>query len=222
MRRLAAILLASVMAAGVACTDASHYARATAILVDVSGTYADQKPEVVRIIQRGLLPKARPGDSLFLLRIDNQSYEKGNLEASVTLDPQPSKANAQKLRFARRLDAFAKARRASGHTDITGALMLAAEYLRETGAGEKTIVVFSDMKENLPKGVRRKLGPGELDGIRVVAMNVKKLARDNINPAIYRRRLAAWEKKLLAAGASGWQVVLDPEKLVETLYGSGY
>ena len=36
----------------------------------------------------------------------------------------------------------------SRHTDITGGLLQGAEFLNETGAGTKTIVVFSDMQES--------------------------------------------------------------------------
>ncbi len=197
------------------CTDARHYAQATCILVDVSGTYADQRPDVVRIIQSGLLPKARPGDSVVLMRIDGDSYEKGNIETSVTFDTQPSHANAQKLSFAKGLDAFAQSEVKSRYTDISGALMLCGEYLKETGAGKRTVVIFSDMKEELPKGVRRKLSADELAGARVVAMNVKRLERDNQDPQGYRRRLDDWQAKITAAGATEWKVILEPERLIE-------
>jgi len=55
-------------------------------LVDVSGTYADQKTEVVNIIKRGILPTLMPGDSLCGIRIDYRSYQQQNLEADLTPD----------------------------------------------------------------------------------------------------------------------------------------
>ncbi len=212
MKRSALVALLAV-----SCSSGAQYAHAVCALVDVSGTYVDQKEEVVNVIRRGLLPKLTPGDSLYVIRIDDESYKKGNVEAALKLDVRPSRANAQKLAFASQLDAFARRRMHAGHTDIRGAMMLGAEYLRESGAGRKTMVVFSDMEEDLPRGVKRDLAPDELKGVRVVAMNVKRLAADNANPGVYRQRLSAWEKQATGHGAKDFRVVLDPEKLLELL-----
>lgn len=215
MRGARAIAAAGLLLAG-ACSDGRAHAHATCVLVDVSGTYFDQRAEAVRIIERGLLPKVQPGDSLFVLRIHDRSYDKASVEAAATFDTQPSRANAQKLALAAKLDRFARSEgRPARHTDISGALLLAAEYLRETRAGRKSIVIFSDLKEELPRGARRTLGPGELAGIEVTAMNVKRLAADELDPAAYRARLAGWGSKLTQAGAAGWKVVLDPEELAQ-------
>jgi hypothetical protein len=203
--------------AGAGCSDERSHARATCVLVDVSGTYDDQRPEVARIVRTGVLPKVRPGDTLLLVRIDGDSYGKENVEATVTFDSQPSRANAQKLALADRLNRFATAKKRARFTDISGGLLLAAEYLRETRAGRKTILIFSDLKEELPPGAKRALGPHELEGIDVVAMNVKRLQEDKLDPAAYRRRLATWGTRLSQSGAASWKVVLDPEELVQQL-----
>lgn len=200
-----------------ACSSGRNYAQAIAALVDVSGTYVDQKPEVINLIKKGILPKLNPGDSLFVIRIDDESYRKGNLEGSVTLDVRPSKANAQKLAFANHLDEFARKRERTRHTDIRGAMMLGAEYLKETGAGVRTIVVFSDLEEDLPKGVKRTLAKDEFNGMRVLAMNVKRLNADNANPTAYRARLDSWQKQVTSHGGKDFKVVLAPEKLDELL-----
>jgi len=210
-------LALAVAALVLSCTSGAQYAHAVVALVDVSGTYADQKPEVVNVIRRGLVPKLVPGDSLVVIRIDSESYTRKNVEASVKLDLRPSKANAQKLAFAGQLDEFARRPDRAPHTDIRGAMMLGAEYLRETGAGRRTMIVFSDMEEDLPRGVKRELAPNELSGVRVLAMNVKRLAADNANPAAYRRRLESWEKQVTAHGAKEFKVVLEPEKLADML-----
>jgi len=209
------LLAAAVLAAS--CSSGSQYSQAIVALVDVSGTYADQRSEVVDVIRKGLLPRLTPGDTLVVIRIDNESYGRQNVEANMTLDVRPSKANAQKLALASTLDAFAHKRLRSGHTDIRGAMMLGAEYLRESNAGRRTMVVFSDMEEDLPRGVKRDMAPDELKGVRVLAMNVKRLARDNANPTAYRARLASWEKHLTSHGAREFKVVLEPEKLADLL-----
>jgi hypothetical protein len=201
----------------VSCSSGAQYAQAVVALVDVSGTYADQKPQVIEVIRRGLLPRLTPGDSLIVIRIDGESYRKDNVEASVKLDVRPSRANAEKLAFATKLDEFARRPAHAAHTDIRGAIMLGAEYLRETGAGRRTMVVFSDMEEDLPRGVKRDLAPDELKGVRVVAMNVKRLAADNADPAAYRQRLSGWEKQMTAHGAREFKVVLEPARLAELL-----
>jgi hypothetical protein len=89
--------------------------------------------------------------------------------------------------------------------------------LRETGAGTQVIVAFSDMKEDLPPGLHRTLEESEFNDIRVVAANVKKLQRDNMDPAAYRERLDLWEKRVLECGALEWRVILDNAKLFEYL-----
>jgi hypothetical protein len=186
-------------------------------LVDVSETYTDQKAQVADLIKKGILPELLPGDTVVLIRIDSSSYAQENVVARLTLDDRPSHANAQKLDFARQLDAFVLEDDGARHTDIQGAFMLAAEYLRETRAGTQTIVAFSDMKEELPRGVHRTLDANELADIRVVAVNVKKLDGDNQNPAVYRGRLHTWEQLVLSSGAREWHVIVDGPKLVDYL-----
>jgi hypothetical protein len=199
------------------CSSGKNYAQAVCALVDVSGTYADQRPEVVNVIRRGILPKLMPGDSLFVVRIDSESYRKDNVVAQITLDVRPSKANAEKLAFSQALDEFARKPMRSKFTDIRGAMMLGSEYLKETGAGTKTMIIFSDMEEELPKGVRRELASDEFKGMRILAMNVKKLSADNANPTAYRARISKWQQQVKSHGAKEFAMVLEPDKLDELL-----
>ena len=119
--------------------------------------------------------------------------------------------------LATQLDVFARKAEKTRHTDIRGAMMLGAEYLKESGAGSRTMVVFSDMQEDLAKGVVRDLSADEFSGMRIVAMNVKKLGADNDNPTIYRDRLANWDKEARGHGARDFQVLLQPERLAELM-----
>lgn len=207
------LLLVLAALAGVSCSEVSEYRQAVAVLVDVSGTYTDQHAEVARIVKREVLPALVPGDALLLVRIDSQSYEKENVETLVTLDARPSKANAEKLALANRIDGFAASAVKSEYTDIRGALMLAAEYLHEIPAGSRVILVFSDMNEDLPNGTTRALEAGEFSDIDVVAVNVKRLQADNADPGQFRGRLASWQERVLAHGADGWREVLDAGQL---------
>ncbi len=214
---LAVIVAGTLLALLTACTDESRYDQAICVLIDESGTYADQKPEVVRILKREVLPAMEPGDTLLVIRIDGESYGKDNVEALITLDARPSRANAQKLALAQKLDAMAQRSLASQHTDIPGAMMLGSEYLRELGSGSRVMLVFSDMQEDLAPGTRRTLANDEFVGVYVAAMNVKRLGADNADPMAFRGRLAAWEKRVLDAGGKGWRTFMDPSKLAKYL-----
>ncbi len=214
---LVCALACGLLAGVLGCQSGKRYDQATTVLIDVSGTYADQKDEAVQIIKREILPAMIPGDSLAVIRIDSESYARENLEALLTLDRRPSHANAQKLALAQKLNRFAARSERSEHTDIPGAMMLASEYLKELGSGSRVILVFSDMQEELPPGTTRNLAEQELEETHVVAMNVKRLQRDSADPERYRARLAAWEQRVDAAGAAGWRTVVDARHLPEYL-----
>ena len=217
---VATLALGLGLAAGLtACDDGSRYDQAICVLIDESGTYADQAPEVVRILKREVLPAMEPGDTLMVVRIDDESYQKDNLEALVTLDPRPSRANAQKLALAQKLDALAAHVKPASHTDIPGAMMLAGEYLGEVPSGSRVMLIFSDLEEDLAPGTHRKLGKDEFAGIWVAAMNVKRLGADNADPEVFRKRLASWEHRVMGAGGLGWRTFLDPTKLGDYLAG---
>jgi hypothetical protein len=205
----------SLLLFGTGCSDSKQYETAMCALIDVSGTYAHEKANVVRTIKAGLLPGLEPGDSLFFITIDSNSYTEEDLIAKVTLDYIPSKANEQTLAFAKTLDEFAKTNLRSSHTDISGAMMLCSDYLRNTGSGNRSIIIFSDMQEELQPGLKREFKPTEFEGTDIAALNVIKLSKDSTDPEIYRQRMIDWEKRVLAAGAKSWTLILDATKIPE-------
>ena len=193
------------------CGDSRSHAHSVYVLVDTSGTYA-QEAAKAQVIINYLLGTLNPGDSLAVARVESRSFTEKDIIAKATFDVRPSQANAQKRAFREKTDAFLKNVKQSRHTDITGGLLQGAEFLNETGAGTKTIVVFSDMQEELDKVTMRDI-PMNLKRIRVVAVNVVKLKTDNIDPRRYFGRLEAWQKRVVAAGASEWRVINDLERL---------
>ncbi len=215
MKRTLAILALTALALG--CGESRRYDQAIGVLIDVSGTYTDERKETVNVIKRDILPHMVPGDTLIVIRIDSESYDKENVEALLTLDQRPSHANAQKLALARKLDSFAKESHGSQHTDIPGAIMLASEYLAEVGSGSRVMLIFSDMQEDLPPGSKRALAEDELQGTHVAAVNVKRLNRDTADPAVFRDRLSDWEVRTKNAGALDWRTFMDSTKLPEYL-----
>jgi hypothetical protein len=90
-------------------------------------------------------------------------------------------------------------------------VLQAAEWLRETGARERYILVFSDLEEDLPEGYVRNFDI-DVTGIHVVALNVTKLRSDNVDPREYAERLANWEKRVVS-GKGSFKVVNDLERL---------
>jgi len=204
------LALAVVIVAG--CGDPRSHSQAVYVLIDTSGTYALEAAKAQLIINY-LLGTLQPGDSLAVARVESRSFSEKDIIAKATFDSRPSQANAQKRAFREATDAFLKNVKQSRYTDITGGLLQGAEFLNETGAGTKTIVVFSDMQEELDKVTVRQQVPMNLKRIRIVAVNVVKLNTDNIDPRRYFGRIEAWQKRVVAAGASEWRVINDLERL---------
>src|SRR5262245_35987636 len=193
------------------CTDQKSHAQAVYMLVDTSGTYAEEVTKAQQIINY-LLGALNSGDSLAVARVRSRSFSEKDIIAKATFDNRPTQANAQKRAFRDQLDTFTRTQRGSAYTDITGGLIQGAMFLNETGAGRKTILIFSDMQEELDKATVRAF-PIDLRGIRVVAVNVVKLRTDNLDPRRYLGRLEDWEKRVQAAGAREWRVINDLERL---------
>ena len=193
------------------CGDPRSHRHAVYMLVDTSGTYAHEAGKAVLIINY-LLGTLQPGDSLAVARVQSRSFSEKDIIAKATFDTRPSQANAQKRAFHDRIDAAFRNVSGSRYTDITGGLIQAAEFLNEGAAGAKTIIIFSDMQEELDKQTQRDF-PIDLKNIRVVAVNVVKLKTDNIDPRRYMGRLEEWQKRVKGAGASDWLIINDIEHL---------
>ena len=206
---LAALPAAALAAAG--CVDSRSHTHAVYMLVDTSGTYA-QEAGKAQVIINYLLGSLQPGDSLAVARVQSRSFSEKDIVAKATFDSRPSQENAQKRAFRERIENSFRAVSGSRFTDITGGLIQGAEFLNETGAGSKTIIIFSDMQEELDKVTQRDF-PISLKGVRVVAVNVVKLKTDNIDPRKYMGRLEAWQKRVETAGAREWRVINNLDRL---------
>ena len=205
-------LLTVLLFLGVAgCADPKEHSHAVYMLVDTSGTYAQESVKAQLIINY-LLGTLQPGDSLAVARVKSRSFSEKDIIAKATFDSRPSQANAQKRAFRDAIDNSLKQMSPSRYTDITGAMIQGAEYLNEAGAGRKTIIVFSDMQEELDKVTVRDF-PISLRDIRIVAVNVVKLNTDNVDPRRYLGRLEDWKKRVERAGATEWRVINDLERL---------
>jgi hypothetical protein len=208
MTKLFIVLLVSLTVT--ACGESVPNTRGVYMLMDTSGTYTKERAQAQRVINF-ILASLNPGDTFAVARVDTGSFSEKDIVAKVNFEDRPSMANRQKREFRDKIDNFVKNVKGSSYTDITGGMLQAIEYLNEAGTGHNTILIFSDLKEELRKGYVRDI-PLQLSNFSVVALNVTKLRSDNIDPREYLDRLADWEKKVQSGGGS-WRVVNDMERL---------
>jgi len=187
------------------------------MLVDTSGTYTQELKKAQQIINY-ILSQLESGDSFVVASIDTGSFSEKDIIAKVTFDDRPSKANQQKRVFQLSVDEYIKDVKSSPYTDITGGILQATEFLNEKNTGSKTIMIFSDLQQELKKGYVRDI-PLTLDGYKVVALNVTKLRSDNVDPRKYMDRLDEW-KKSVEQGGGEWTVLNDLERLDKLLNGN--
>lgn len=207
---LLVVALAFMVAALAGCAPKANHTRGVYMLVDTSGTYTDELNKAKAIINY-LLGTLTPGDTMAIGRIDTGSFSEKDIIAKVTFDQRPSVANTQKRGFQKKVAEFVSKVKSSSHTDISGGLLQAVEYLNESGSGEKYILIFSDLKQELAKGHVRDV-PFQLDNFNIIALNVTKLRDDIRDPKQYLQRVERWRKKA-EGGGGNWRLINDLERL---------
>jgi len=205
--RGAAALLAGALISGCTTTPPGT---GVFLLLDTSGTYSAELGGAQTVVNY-LLGTLDPGDSFGVARIDSGSFSEKDILLRMTFDERPSVANDQKRIAMQMVSAFADTVRAAQHTDITGGVLQAVEWLNEVGPGRRTVLIFSDLEEDLPEGYVRDF-PIALDGVEVIAINVTKLQPDNVDPREYLTRLESWRQRVVDGGGE-WAVVNDMERL---------
>ena len=180
------------------------------MLLDTSGTYREELIKAEQII-RFTLSRLDATDSFAVARIDTGSFSEKDIVAKATFDDRPSAMNRQKRVFAEQVTKFVETADSAPYTDITGGLLQAVEYLNEKNPGHKTVLIFSDLKEDLESGYVRDFDL-ELAGVSVIALNVTKLRSDNVDPRDYLGRLAAWQDRVEKSGGN-WRVINDLDTL---------
>ncbi len=212
MRRLTYLAVTALFVAG--CSDAGPRNIGVYLLLDTSGTYTEQLDKAEQIINY-TLTRLNGLDSFAVARIDTGSFSEKDIIAKVTFDDRPSAANAQKRLFSETIHTFLNSVRPASHTDITGGLLQAVQFLNEKEPGRKIIFIFSDLKEDLMEGYVRDF-PVPMENFEVVALNVTKLSSDNIDPREYLDRLDMWQARVEAEGGS-WRVINDLDRLERLL-----
>lgn len=202
------LVLASLAAVSCARTEATN--TGVYMLLDTSGTYREELTKAEQIV-RYTLTKLEPADTFAVARIDTASFSEKDIIAKASFDDRPSQVNRQKRLFAEEIQAFVEGADSSPYTDITGGLLQAIEYLNEKGAGEKTILIFSDLQEDLQEGYVRDIDL-DLQDFSVIALNVTKLRSDNVDPREYLGRLDQWQARVEGSGGR-WRVINDLDTL---------
>lgn len=192
-----AILILSILSLLVGCSKGTDRSTGVYMLIDTSGTYAQELDKAHTIIKY-LLGILQPADTLAVARIDTGSFSEKDIIAKVRFDQRPSVANDQKRAFITKMDNFVKNVKNAQYTDIEGGLLQAIDYLDETKSGKKIVIIFSDLKQELAKGHKRDID-FNLTGYKVVAVNVTKLSEDIRAPKNYLDRVAEWRGKVEAA-----------------------
>jgi hypothetical protein len=204
------LLITACIALTGACAPPAGRHTGVYLLLDTSGTYRQELRKAEDIILF-TLSRLEPADTFAVARIDTGSFSEQDIIAKTTFDERPSTANAQKRAFAQRVQSFVTRAGSSPYTDITGGMLQAVEFLNEKQPGRKTILIFSDLQQDLAEGYVRDI-PVKLDGFEVVALNVVKLRSDNYDPREYMARLETW-KAQVEKGGGRWRVVNDLDRL---------
>ena len=207
MKTFSLIIVCAMLAS---CAPSSPSNSGVYMLIDTSGTYREEMLKAEQII-RYSLSRLDAADSFAVARIDTGSFSEKDIVAKITFDDRPSTVNRQKRVFVEQISAFVEDTRSSPYTDITGGLLQAVEYLNEKGPAVKTVLIFSDLKEDLEEGYIRDID-FDLSGFDVIALNVTKLRSDNVDPREYLARLEQWQTKVEKSGGH-WQVINDLDGL---------
>ena len=198
------------------CTPGQAHNTGVYLLLDTSGSYRVELDKAEHVINY-TLARLEATDSFAVAEINTGSFSEKNIIAKATLDDRPSAANMQKRQFSQTVDKFLATVKPAAHTDITGGLLQAVEFLNEKKPGHKTILIFSDLEEDLAKGYVRDIKV-PMKGFEVVALNVTKLRTDNVDPRRYLGRVEEWRKRVESEGGT-WRVINDLDGL-EGLLGS--
>ncbi|HKL77853.1 MAG TPA: VWA domain-containing protein [Gammaproteobacteria bacterium] len=210
MKRLLSLALLGAVVVLTGCPQQAPPSRGVYLLMDTSGTYTQELDKAERIISF-ILAKLNPGDSFAVGRIDTGSFSEKDIIAHATFADRPSVTNQQKREFRRTIQAFVDGVEPASHTDITGGVLQATEWLNEVDPEQKVVLVFSDLKEDLPEGYVRDVSL-ELAGFDVVALNVTKLQSDIVDPKQYLGRLEEWQERVEKAGGE-WRVINDLDNM---------
>jgi len=201
-RSLLKLLLLSASAVALGSCEVGIPTREVYVLLDISGSYFPRLLHNTRDFKSLVMPLAA-GDNFVMAYIQSCSFTDTARILEIQMATRQAERHAQILQINDFVENKLRLLTSTTHTDITGAIILATDYLRPSRSKRKSIIILSDMLEALPGTCIRPLLLDEsiLDGFTIVIANVGKSQEDNENIDRYFSRLNSWTTKLQAAGA---------------------
>ena len=211
MRRRRTRLIVGLALALGACAPAAPRNTGVYLLLDTSGTYSERAAERPR---RSSCTRCRDWSRPTRSRSRASTPAASARRTSSRRPPSTTVRAPRTRRSARspaRCDSSSSIPSRRSTPTSRGGLLQAIEFLNEKHSGRKTILIFSDLKEDLAKGYVRDV-PLDLKGFEVVALNVTKLRTDNFDPHEYLSRVDTWKAKV-EQGGGRWRMINDLERL---------
>ena len=209
------ILFASMLLWG--CPDTTSHSRGVYMLLDTSGSNAEELKQAEATMNY-LLGILQPGDSLAVARIDRGSFSEKDIIAAMTFDRRPSVTNQQKRIFKQKLNELKKTANGRTYSDITAGVLQSVESLNDTRAGDKYILIFSDLKEEQAKENMPSF-PIQVDGCTVAVFNVTKWRGEDFDLREYYKRVEDWRTRVRAGGGK-WKLINELEYL-DSMFNGG-
>lgn len=172
------------------------------VLLDISGSYFPRLLQNTRDFKALVMPLSA-GDNFVLAYIQSCSFTDTARILEVQMATRQAERHAQILQITDFVENKLRLLDSTSHTDITGAIILATDYLKPSLSKRKSIIVLSDMLEALPPNCPRPFGfdRSSLDRFTIIIANVGKSQADNEDISRYFSRINMWSDKLKAAGA---------------------
>lgn len=198
--------------------DTAGSGRDVYVLIDISASYFPRAVKSMHELGLIVIPMAG-GDTFTLAYIQSCSFSDAAKVIDVRLADQQTPREEQQGEILNYLHNGIPKLRQTEHTDITGAIFLAAEYLKPSRSDRKALIIFSDMVQDLaPDCVRpASLEQAHLSGLTVILANVSKTSGDNEDPEAYFRRIDKWTSQLKRAGARKVYQVNNMEQVEDIL-----
>lgn len=201
------------------CNDSAPEHRAVYVLIDRSGSYAQNYDKVIATIKLTLATMEQ-GDAFAMARIDNENTSERDIVAALTFSSRPSQTNAQKRAVLERVEQLANESHVGSFTDVTGGLLQAMTWLNATGAGIKVIIIFSDFPDEPREGYMKEF-PVNFNNARVLVWNVAQVDPDASTALTESRpfsvRAADWQERIGTGGGS-WHLITDVNEIKPLLH----
>lgn len=208
-----------ILAAGVlaGCADRTGEVRGVFLLIGPSAPGAESRV-AVRAATHALLGHLTPGDFFAVGRADAPHFSSQNILARVRLSRRPTVANGQKRLLRHQIDRLLD-EPAAPQGDLTGGLLAAVEFLKNSAAPRRVILIAADLGA-AGAGAEDGDFPIQVEDCRVLALDVATRAEAPEGDAADAPDdpLGFWQRRIVSGGGS-WQPFTDPQQLADLLAG---